>query len=156
MVRASWAIGEDTGFVGPSWSILVGSWFLIASSCGWSKLMSNKITTSTLTSDANYTQLQLRKTCFRTFRSPATLSLLKMLNKGITHAASMLLSISSHTRCQITQGTGWSWRQLFSTHVASDKVEDMKSWSVFFNLVPASPWTGRWNDLTSVTVLTFY
>lgn len=35
MVRASWAIGEDTGFVLPSWSILVGSWFLIASSCGW-------------------------------------------------------------------------------------------------------------------------
>lgn len=35
MVRASWAIGEDTGFVPPSWSILVGSWFLRASSCGW-------------------------------------------------------------------------------------------------------------------------
>ncbi len=34
MVRASWAIGEDTGFVLPSWSILVGSWFLRASSCG--------------------------------------------------------------------------------------------------------------------------
>lgn len=33
MVRASWAIGEDTGFVLPSWSILVGSWFLKASSC---------------------------------------------------------------------------------------------------------------------------
>lgn len=34
MVRASWAIGEDTGFVLPSWSILVGSWFLRASSWG--------------------------------------------------------------------------------------------------------------------------
>lgn len=33
MVRASWAIGEETGFVPPSCSILVGSWFRKASSC---------------------------------------------------------------------------------------------------------------------------
>lgn len=33
MVRASWAIGEETGFVLPSCSILLGSWFRKASSC---------------------------------------------------------------------------------------------------------------------------
>lgn len=33
MVRASWAMGEETGFVPPSCSILVGSWFRKASSC---------------------------------------------------------------------------------------------------------------------------
>lgn len=33
MVRASWAMGEETGFVLPSCSMLVGSWLRKASSC---------------------------------------------------------------------------------------------------------------------------
>lgn len=128
MVRASWAIGEDTGFVLPSWSILVGSWFLRVSSCEQqsTKPMSNTINHPT-------SKLRCVKTC-QNCLTPYCSAVTALNVKLSVYTSNSVLFISPHTWCQITCGAiHHSWRQLFSTHAVSDKAKEMKScWFFFF------------------------